>query len=65
MLDRQAEHSDEFHEMRLRLAAVERAVVALRGDMVGQAHVDANLQDQIDRLNSRMDRVERRLDIAG
>jgi hypothetical protein len=65
VLDRQAEHSGEFEEVKLRLSSVERAVLSIRSDMVGEAHVAANLQVQIDRINSRMDKVERRLDIAG
>ena len=64
VLDRQAEHSDEFKEVKARLASLERAVLGIRSDMVGHAHVDANLQDQIDRVSTRLDRVERRLDIA-
>lgn len=64
VLDRLEEHSDEFKEIKARLASLERAVLSIRNDMVGSAHVDANLQDQIDRVSARLARVERRLDIA-
>jgi tetrahydromethanopterin S-methyltransferase subunit G len=64
VLDRQAEHSDEFREVKLRLASLERSVLSIRSDMVGDAHVAANLQAQIDRINSRVEKVERRLEIA-
>ena len=65
VLDRQAEHSDEFREVKLRLASLERSMLSIRGDMVGDAHVAANLQAQVDRISSRIDKVEQRLDIVG
>jgi len=65
VLDRLSEHSDEFKEVKLRLGSLERAVLSVRGDMVGDAHVAANLQAQLDRISSRMDKVEQRLEIAG
>lgn len=64
VLDRQAEHSDEFKEVRQRLTSLERAVLSIRSDMVGEAHVIAMLQAQIDRTNARVDRLERRVEIA-
>lgn len=64
VLDRLAEHSEEFKEVKARLASVERAVLGIRSDMVGHAHVDANLQDQLDRVSARVERIERRLKIA-
>ena len=64
-LDRLSEYSDEFKEVKLRLGSLERSVLRLRSDMVGDAHVAANLQAQLHRISSRMDRVEQRLEIAG
>jgi len=65
VLDRLSEHSDEFREVKLRLGSLERAVLGIRSDMVGDAHVVANLQAQMDRVSARVDRIEQRLDIAG
>jgi tetrahydromethanopterin S-methyltransferase subunit G len=59
VLDRQG---DEFNEVKARLASLEPAVLSIR--KVGDAHIDANLQDQLDRVSTRVDRIERRLDIA-
>ena len=64
VLDRQEEHSQEFKELRARMLSVERAVLSIRGDMIGDAHVDSNLQSQIDHVRTRIDRIERRLDFA-
>jgi len=65
VLDRLSEHSDEFREVKLRLGSLERAVLGIRSDIVGDAHVVANLQAQMDRVSARVDRIEQRLDIAG
>jgi hypothetical protein len=43
---------------------MERAIVSIRSDITGRAQIRTNLQDQIDRINTRLGRVERRLDIA-
>ena len=64
-LDRLAELPDEFREVKLRLGCLERSVLSIRSDMVGDAQAAANLQAQIDRTSSRIDRVEQRLDITG
>jgi hypothetical protein len=34
VLDRQAEHSDEFREVSLRLASLQRWVLSIRGDRI-------------------------------
>jgi tetrahydromethanopterin S-methyltransferase subunit G len=65
VLDRLSEHSDEFKEVKLRLGSLERSVLSLRSDMVGDAHVVANSQAQLDRISARMDEVEQRREIAG
>ena len=39
-------------------------MLSIRSEMIGDAKVEANLQEQIERLRLRVDRVERRLDIA-
>ena len=65
VLDRLDEHSDDFKEVRRRFSALKRAELGIRGDLIGDAQVDATLQQQIDRIRSRVDRVEQRLDITG
>jgi len=65
VLDRLSEHSNEFKEVKQRLGSLERSVLSVRSDMVGDALVAASLQAQFDRISSRMDKVEQRLEIAG
>jgi predicted nucleic acid-binding Zn-ribbon protein len=58
------EMHDEFKDLKQRMSSIERASVASRGDIVdGQANAYRQ-QAAIDRLSERLERVERRLELA-
>jgi K+/H+ antiporter YhaU regulatory subunit KhtT len=51
-------------ELTVRQTETHSAVLALRRDQVTDAEVVAHVQVQVDGLSERLDRVERRLDLA-
>ena len=56
--------SDDIHDLRDRVAGVERAVLADRRDRANDAEQVVHIQVQVDRLTDRVSRMERRLEIA-
>lgn len=64
VLDNQREHSVKFQELTTRLSQVELAVGGLHRDSAAQAENTAILHARIDRLSDRIERVERRLELA-
>jgi hypothetical protein len=57
VLDTQRKHDDKFAEVINRLGRVELEVAGLHGDF-------ASLSVRLDRFGERVDRIERRLDLA-
>lgn len=64
VLDNQRDHSAKFLEVPTRLSQVEWAIGALHRDGAMQAENTAILHARIDRLSERIERIERRLDLA-
>ena len=63
VLDNQARQSEEAHDTRARLTAIERHLAALRRDNLLDAETTGNIQVQVDRPDERVERIERRLDL--
>ena len=59
--DRMAE---DMQDVRQRLTSVELGLAAVRREVAVLAEADAHLSARIDRLGERMERIERRLDLA-
>jgi tetrahydromethanopterin S-methyltransferase subunit G len=59
------EMHEEFREVKLRLGSVETAVVAVRRDSADQMGDVVRQQLRIDQLAERLDRLERRMELAG
>ena len=51
-------------ELTIRQTETHTAVLGLRRDQVNDAEATAHLQVQVDKLNDRLERVERRLDLT-
>ena len=51
-------------ELAVRQTKTHTAVLGLRRDQVNDAEVTAHLQVQMDRMRSRLDRIERRLELT-
>ena len=51
-------------ELTVRQTETHTAVLGLRRDQVDDAEVVAHLQVQLDRMRSRLDRIERRLELT-
>ncbi|MBM4182419.1 MAG: hypothetical protein FJ209_12825 [Betaproteobacteria bacterium] len=58
------EMHDEFRDVKLRLGSVESAVVAVRRDSTDQMGDALRQQMRIDQLAERLERIERRLELA-
>ncbi len=56
--------SDDVSDLKGRVSAVETGLNAVRRDLVALSESDARLQVAIDRQSERLERIERRLDIA-
>ncbi|MBX9858294.1 MAG: hypothetical protein K2Y20_01730 [Sphingomonas sp.] len=54
----------DIRELKIRQSETHTAVLALRRDQVTDAEATAHMQVQIDRFGDRLDRIERRLDLA-
>ena len=54
----------DIRELKVRQSETHTAVLALRRDQLGDAEVTAHMQTQMDRFGDRLDRIERRLDLA-
>ncbi|MBY0283198.1 MAG: hypothetical protein K2W81_04455 [Sphingomonas sp.] len=54
----------DIRELKIRQSETHTAVLALRRDQVTDAEVTAHMQAQMDRFTDRLDRIERRLDLA-
>ncbi len=61
--DMQKLHEDN-RELKVRVTEVYTAVIGLRRDQVNDAEVVSRLQVTMDRVNDRLDRVERRLSLS-
>lgn len=59
-----ADMRDDLRELRDRHVETHAAVLAVRRDQVNDAETGANLAVRVDRLADRMERIERRLDLA-
>ena len=55
---------DDLREVKTRLTSVELGLAAVRREIAVLAEADAHLGAHIDRLTDRIERVERRLDLA-
>jgi hypothetical protein len=53
-----------LEELTIRQTETHTAVLALRRDQVADAEVSAHLQVQLDRMRTRLDRIERRLELT-
>ncbi len=53
-----------LEELTVRQTETHTAVLALRRDQVADAEVSAHLQVQLDRMRTRLDRIERRLELT-
>lgn len=51
-------------ELTIRQTETHTAVLGLRRDQVNDAEISAHLQVQLDGVKERLDRIERRLDLA-
>ena len=51
-------------ELTIRQTETHSAVLGLRRDQVNDAEISAHLQVQLDGVKERLDRIERRLDLA-
>jgi outer membrane murein-binding lipoprotein Lpp len=56
--------AEEVMDLKVRVSAVETGLNAVRRDLVALAEADARLQVALDRQGERLERIERRLDIA-
>lgn len=65
VLDNQQRQDHEFHDIKLRLASLEQGQSTIIRQTGGLVETDARIQASLDRLAERVDRLERRLDIAG
>ena len=54
----------DLREMKVRQSDTHSAVVGLRRDQANDAEISAHLQVQLDGVRDRLDRIERRLDLA-
>ena len=54
----------DIREVKVRQSETHTAVLALRRDQLNGAEVTAHMQTQLDRFGDRLDRIERRLDLA-
>jgi hypothetical protein len=63
VLDNQEVQAAELREIRERLSHLERGLIGIRRDLVGDAEVMSTLQTQISRLDDRMVRVQQRLEL--
>lgn len=59
------EMHEEFRDVKLRLGSVESAVVSVRRDSTDQMGDVVRQQLRIDQLAERLERLERRLELAG
>jgi hypothetical protein len=55
--------ADDVREVRERLTSVELGLAGVRRDIGGLAGSDARIQVRIDRLDGRLERIEKRLDL--
>lgn len=64
VLDNQARHTSRFAEIEARLTGMERTMVSLHRTDADQMEQGVLLQERLDAMGRRIDRIERRLDIA-
>ena len=53
-----------IEELAVRQTETHTAVIGLRRDQVSDAEVSAHLQVQLDRVRTRLDRIERRIELT-
>lgn len=67
-VDRLRDHQEQFAndvaEIKARLASLEFALSRIRGDLAHGDETDARQQAAIDRLDGRVSRIERRLELG-
>ena len=56
--------TSRIEELAVRQTETHTAVLSLRRDQVNDAEVVAHVQVQMDRMRSRLDRIERRLELT-
>ena len=56
--------TNRVEELGVRQTETHTSVLGLRRDQVNDAEVSAHLQVQMDRMRSRLDRIERRLELT-
>lgn len=54
----------DMRELKTRQNETHSAVLGLRRDQLGDAELASHLQVQLDAVNDRLDRIERRLELA-
>ena len=54
----------EFHDLKGRMSRLESAMVGVKRELVGCDETDARQQISLDRIGERIERIERRLDLA-
>jgi hypothetical protein len=54
----------DLREMKVRQSDTHSAVIGLRRDQANDAEISAHLQVQLDSVRDRLERIERRLDLA-
>lgn len=65
VLDKQTIHDDRFGLIDQRLTAIERSIATLRYAGATDAQSVVTVQEQMARLDVRVQRIERRLDLVG
>lgn len=64
VLDGQAVLAREMQELKARLSAVEQALLSVRRDLVLESEARFGIQRQVDHLDERVARIERRLELT-
>lgn len=64
VMDVQSQMTREFQDMRARMSTLEHAMHSVRRDGVLESEARGVVQSQVDHLDVRLRRVERRLEIA-
>ena len=62
--DFRARYEDDMDDLKARMSSLEGSMVAVRRDVNHGDEVDARLQVSLDRMLKRIERIEKRLDLA-
>jgi hypothetical protein len=63
LVDGQRQTHQDLADLKERMGAVELGLIGVRRELVGLAEADARLGIRVDHLESRLERIERRLDL--